>query len=312
MLYYSQEEIEDITIMQKPEIIQTSNEQVNTQISHNNEPIKNYDSNPFTLAFNSFGRMFDRNVGWGIVFLVISFFGAGTQFLGDLGSQSEPNSSTSYDALSKFNSLSPEQATATGVIVLVAVVIIAALLLIGLTVQIFITGMFVHVALESEKGRKVPFSEAFNATKKRFWRLLLSQLLAFVKICLWTLLLIIPGIIAALRYSLLTYVIMDEPDTNKGVVASHTRTKALVKGRLVEVLGLFAAAYLIPFIGSLLQLTGSSAQYRQLAASYHNGNPVRPPIHWANYVTPLIYVLLFVIFIGFIFGLYLLLALASS
>ena len=32
-----------------------------------------YDSNPFTLAFNSLGRLFKHNAGWAIAILVIGF-----------------------------------------------------------------------------------------------------------------------------------------------------------------------------------------------------------------------------------------------
>lgn len=266
-----------------------------------------YNSNPFSLAFNAFGRLFDKNIGWVVAFLFIGFITAAGQ-LGNSADMSGNDSSQNGDferAIDRLSNLSPEQMSVLAVGLLITFLFVVLIIIVIIAIQSFIGGMFAYVALGSEKGKKVAFNDAFEATRKRFWRLFLAQTLAGVKIFLWTLLLIIPGIIAALRYVLLPYVIMDESEDKKGVVASHTKVKSLVKGRLVEVLGLVAAANLIPIIGGVLQLSGGASQYHQLKSSYNNGKPERPPIHWLNYVAPLLYVAIAALLLFVFFGLFL-------
>lgn len=273
-----------------------------------------YNSNPFSLAFNAFGRLFDKNIGWVIAFLFIGFITAAGQ-LGN-GADMSANSSSQNEEferiINRLSDLSPEQISVLVVGFLIMLLFAIVISIVIIAIQSFIGGMFAYVALGSEKGKKVAFNDAFEATRKRFWRLFLAQILAGIKIFLWTLLLIIPGIIAALRYILLTYVIMDEPADKKGVIASHTKVKSLVKGRLIEVLGLVAAANLIPIIGGVLQLSGGASQYHQLKTTYNNGKPERPPIHWLNYVAPLLYVALAALLLFVFFGLFLVLLSLSA
>lgn len=283
----------------KPELLQ---QPVQTPSRQDAKTTRPYDSNPFTLSFNALGRLFDFNATWAIVLLIFSFIGGGLQFIGNILRipANEETSKPYYTASAtpQASSLTQEQILGIIVATLIVVVLVGIVLLVSFAIQTFISGMFTYVALQSEKGKKVTFGEAFGAVQKRFWRLLLAQGLASIKIFLWTLLLIIPGIIAALRYALLPYVIMDEPETNKGAKTAHTRVKSLVKGRLVEVLGLLIATNLIPIIGRLLQLAGGAAQYRQLSASVDG---TRPKVHWLNYLVPVVciaLVFLFIVLIG--------------
>lgn len=161
-------------------------------------------------------------------------------------------------------------------------------------------GIYSYVALQNHAGSSVGFNEAFNAVLKRFPRLFLAQLLATLKIIAWTFLFIIPGIIAAFRYALLPYVILDEPVEKKGVVDSHNRIKALVAGRKREVFGVSTVANLIPIVGPLLQLTGDAKLYRQLQVT-HDTHTTRPKVHWLNYLG-FVLIGLFVLFIAGIFA----------
>ncbi len=149
--------------------------------------------------------------------------------------------------------------------------------------QVFIGNVFQYVALRNNDGHSVGLNEAFSAVWKRFPRLLLAQFLALLKIIAWSFLLIIPGIIAAYRYSLLAYVILDESETKKGISDSHERTKALIAGRKREAFGVSTVAGLLPIVGPLNQVMGSSRLYRQLQV-FHDGKLQKPPVHWLNYL----------------------------
>ncbi|MCA9309147.1 hypothetical protein KC973_02115 [Candidatus Saccharibacteria bacterium] len=274
-----------------------------------------YDSNPFTLAFNSFMRMFNTNTVWAVVFLVFGILGALGQFVGNIADIASTPSSTyeqreqkapfddDYDYIDSSTSndirTSPKDDTSTlsvvAIILIIIGVTIAVVIFGGIiyAVGLFVSALFTYVALQSEKGKTVDFSEAWSAVAKRYWRLLGSQLLAGLKIFGWTLLFIVPGIIAAFRYALLPYVVMAAEDSEKGVKTAHDRTKALVKGRLWEVFGISTVAAVVPFVGSMLQLTGNAALYTQLD-HYDKKKLEKPKIHWLNYLGAILLALLFV------------------
>ena len=91
-----------------------------------------------------------------------------------------------------------------------------------------------------------------------FWRIILLHILTTVLIILWSLLLIVPGIIAAYRYSLATYVLLDHPEYS--VVDCIRESKALTKGRKAELfkLDLSFLGWLflssLPYIGYFLSV----------------------------------------------------------
>ena len=91
-----------------------------------------------------------------------------------------------------------------------------------------------------------------------FWRILLLSLVESVLILLWSLLLIVPGIIAAYRYSMATYVLLDHPEY--GVMDCIRESKSLTEGRKGElfVLDLSFLGWLLlsclPYIGYLVSV----------------------------------------------------------
>lgn len=264
-----------------------------TQVpQHIEDPAKVYNSNPFTLSFDALGRLFKTNVGWAIALIAVGFIA----FLGNAASSvidlvnlqqdTTPTSSTSFESSLSNTELSTGSDIDAGVVLLivgVVLVFVVIAVIIGAIISTFLTGMFTYVMNQSEQGKSVSLSEAFNAVLKRFWRLLWATLLAHLKIFGWTLLFIVPGIIAALRYSLLPYLIMNEPEEEKGVTDAHDKVKSVVKGRLWEVFGVGTVATLIPIVGETIGIAGRSALYRQL--QYSQDHKIeRPKIHWLNYL----------------------------
>ena len=91
-----------------------------------------------------------------------------------------------------------------------------------------------------------------------FWRIILLNLLLSIFVFLWSLLLIVPGIIAAYRYSMATYVLLDHPEY--GVMDCIRESKALTAGRKGELfkldlsfLGWLFLSFL-PYIGYLVSV----------------------------------------------------------
>lgn len=244
-----------------------------------------YQSNPFTLCFESFGRFFNKNVGWAIALLVAATLGffmqIGSNVISSVSTTSTSRQSSIEDSITKDDS--DRKLDSSEIVAIVILISVFVLFMIGifLVIGTFLQGMFSYVALQSELGKSVGFNEAINATTGKFWLLLGSQALAMLKIIGWTMLFIIPGIFAALRFALLPFVVMsgDKPVTK--VKESHDRTKLLVKGRLIEVFGVQTVAMIVPFVGELLGLTGKAALHQQLQA-YEKAEKPKP--HWLNYL----------------------------
>lgn len=263
-----------------------------------------YDSNPFTQSFKAFGKFFSSNANWAIAIIVIGILGFVLQSLNSVfryifNSRGVHNVSTA-SSFSSVNSSSSSDILVFIAIAVVILVIIVVAVIIGTAVSSFINGMFSYVALKSQNDENVSFSEALNETTKRFWRLYIAQMLANLKIFGWTLLFIIPGIIAGYRYQLLPYLIMNEPATEKGVGDSHDKTKALVSGRKWEVFGISTVAGIIPFVGSIIGLAGKAGLFQQLNNT-RNHPEDRPRIHWLNYLGLILTGLAFIFIMLFIF-----------
>jgi hypothetical protein len=280
-----------------------------------------YDSNPFTLAFNSFGRLFNTNAGWAIALLVIGIFSFIYNMFGNLiqlatmpGSSSNTTSSVEMaDKMPAASAAASSSDTNVAAVVLVVIgifIIVLIMIIIFSAIATFISGVFTYVSIKSEEGHKVSFNEAFEETAKRFFRLYFAQLLAGLKIFGWSLLFIIPGIIAALRYTLLPYVVMGDTVGEKGVRSAHSSTKTIVKGRLMEVFGMATVAAIIPFIGEILKLTGNAALYKQMK-TYSDAGIEKPKVHWLNYAG-LMLIGLVLLFVMFIFAIIALVAVASQ
>lgn len=91
-----------------------------------------------------------------------------------------------------------------------------------------------------------------------FWRILLLNLVVGFFVLLWSLLLVIPGIIALYRYSMAVYVMLDHPEY--GIMDCIRESKRITQGRKWELFVLdlsFIGWFLltsIPFVGYLASI----------------------------------------------------------
>ncbi|MDO4199805.1 MAG: DUF975 family protein [Clostridia bacterium] len=105
---------------------------------------------------------------------------------------------------------------------------------IGLAVLLFapVLTLGVHyVYLKATTEEKPHFSEMFSKMSQ-FGTAFLTSLLSAIFIILWTLLLIIPGIIAAYSYSMRYYVLADHPDYS--AMDAIRESKGIMKGHKFE------------------------------------------------------------------------------
>ncbi len=72
---------------------------------------------------------------------------------------------------------------------------------------------FLSFCLSVSRGQEAGFSHLFDGFGN-FLNLLLLEILISIFVFLWSLLLIVPGIIAAYRYSMAVFIMLDTPDKN--------------------------------------------------------------------------------------------------
>lgn len=117
----------------------------------------------------------------------------------------------------------------------------------------------------------------------RAWRILLLQVAITLLVLLWSLLLIVPGIIAAYRYSMAFYILLDHPEY--GVGDCLRESKRITQGRKLELFKLdlsFLGWMLLsslPYVGFLASLwftpyytTTVTLYYERLAGNVLDSN----------------------------------------
>ncbi len=144
------------------------------------------------------------------------------------------------------------------IMLLIYLAILGALVLYSL-VLFFISGAitlgYCQFNLNLVERRNVRFSDLFSKFGM-FWKAFLMQLLMGLFIFLWSLLLIIPGIVAAYSYAMTPYILLENPDLP--VLEAISRSKQMMqgnKGRLfclhISFIGWFLLSILTCGIGFL-------------------------------------------------------------
>lgn len=139
---------------------------------------------------------------------------------GGSGSTSQVELKQSLDELGISSFLSREIVT---VILTVSVVMALLSLVIGGVVQLGQSSFYLNLI----KGRQARFSDLFGQFH-RLWKGFCMQFIMGLFIFLWSLLLVVPGIIAAYRYAMVPYLMAEFPDL--GVMDAMAESKRLMHG----------------------------------------------------------------------------------
>lgn len=185
--------------------------------------------------------------------------------------------------------------------------VVAGIILLGcITIGVILGGISDYTASQIAAGKTTSLGQAFKAIMRRFFGYLWLQILVGIKIFLWSLLLIVPGIIMATRYSLAGTAFFSE---KLGAQAATKRSAALTKGAWFTTFGSMSLFNIITFgiIQPLLQPGINGILFRQYAA-FDAQKLVKPKAHilsWIAFFAPIVLVL-------FLIGFVVLLALALS
>lgn len=266
-----------------------------------------YENNPFTVAASGIDGLFKYAKVLAIVMLVLSLFGvlgnAATGLLDRSESYSPPPTPAPLEA-GPSPSLSLEQ-----VITLVSVVggILLIVLLISFVVTAIFTGLRDVAAAAVANQKPVSFGEAFNILFSRFGSYLGLQALIWVKVFLWSLLFIIPGLIMAIRYSLAGTAFFAR-NMKAGEAVAHST--AITKGGWFTTVASYGLFNLITLglISPLIDTGVRGILYRQFDA-YQSAELHKPSPHGLTIAYFVIFILLILAALG---GLVLMAALAVN
>lgn len=137
-------------------------------------------------------------------------------------------------------------------ITMIALIIIVAIVM----VCIFLPAITV-AQLASAKNQEITFSKAFKKGSKYILKFIGLSILVGLCVIIGSILLVIPGLLAAFFFSMSFYILIDK---NTGVIDSMKQSFELVKQNWMPVLALFvvnacvSAVGYVPYVGTLANL----------------------------------------------------------
>lgn len=127
----------------------------------------------------------------------------------------------------------------------------------GLVLSLLHIGALTHGALQHLAGRRASVGEMLSRGLRRIWPILVAGALAFLAFYGGLLLLLVPGILFALWFSLAVPVVMAEP---VGPVKALGRSRALTRGYRWVLLGTFLVTFMaVTSLGLVLMAVSAAA-----------------------------------------------------
>lgn len=263
-----------------------------------------YENNPFNVALNGLRILFQLALPIAIVTIIISiasiFTNMGQQF--QPPSASAPALSSNSTAQEALDAIRNDAAIAKQDVqrafetnLPVVLLSISAVFIIFIFFATVVSSIFDYTAAHLSNNKKVTFTEALATSLREFFPYLWLKVLVTIKIFLWSLLFIVPGIIMSVRYSLSGVSFYDK---SLGAQAASKESSRLVKGAWLTTNASFTLFNLITFglIQAVLQPGTSAVLYRQLNEYDKSGTP-KPKAHilsWLTLIVPYVLALLFV------------------
>lgn len=235
-------------------------------------PKVTYENNPFFIASNGITLLFNLARGMAILLLVLALLNFFTR-----------GSDEGADATKMWNELSHTVSTwglndwllalGSGAIIGLAVIMVSTL----------ITGAASYTSYKLSRNEKVKIGEAFREAFDNLWSFIWLQIIVLVKILLWSLLFIIPGIVMAFRYSLANTAFFDERKELRGNAAVKESLR-LTKGAWITTFSSNMLFNMLSFgaLSSVISTSVNAVLYRQFGDL---GDEKKPDAHWLSWVT---------------------------
>ena len=249
---------------------------------------KDYENNPFFIATKGISLLFNTAQGVAIILVVVSVLSAFS------GNWSDTNTEPADAPNAIMQSLASWSANEWFIAIFSTVIIVLALMLLGA----LFGGVSAYTSAQLARGKSVSVGEAFRQAFDKLWSFLWLQIIVLVKVLLWSLLLIVPGIIMSVRYSLAGTAFFDKELRGNAAIKESLR---LTKGAwLTTFAGGMLLNYLTFGLISLVVSTGANAVlYRQ----FDKLDDKKPEAHWLSWLTlviPFILIALLILFLAFL------------
>lgn len=256
--------------------------------------IKEYINNPFMITIKGLEWMFNRAKGIAIVLLVLSLIGAAGNYavrgmqVSDLEQKQQITQHDQGKAVHEFTQIIQAVSPEKWAIIAIFALLVA---LVVIFISFWLKGAADFAAARLAKGKSVTLGEALTSSWQRLGSYAWVQVIVGVKIFLWSLLLIVPGIIMAVRYSLAGTAFFAEDLKGNAAVK---RSLALTKNAWLTTFGTHAVFNIVTFglVAGLTGIANNSVLYSQFAKAGEQ----KPKPHWLS-VLALVFLLVIIVII---------------
>lgn len=255
-----------------------------------------YENNPFFIAGNGITALFGLARGVGILLIVLSLVGLfSNNFSRDSPEKPEDTVNNFFTLIGGWSASEWSLAISSVLLIGLALAMISALF----------NGVSSYTSAQLARGKSVQLGAAFHIAFENLWNYLWLQVIIFVKLVLWTLLFIIPGIIMSFRYSLSGVAFYDDNKNLRGNAAIKESLR-LTKGAWLTTFSANTLFNLLTFsaISSVVTTAVNAILYKQ----FDKLDDKKPAAHWLSWLTLILpiavvtTVLFLVVGIGIIVG----------
>ncbi|HEX8390487.1 MAG TPA: hypothetical protein VF597_03645 [Candidatus Saccharimonadales bacterium] len=268
-----------------------------------------YENNPFMLAVHGIDLFFKRALPVAIAVLVLAALNLASSGISSIptgfsGNDNQPTPSTETAAPASGAPQSVLAASDTNALnsfmefirnvpawVWATIAIVGLLVLIlGFFISVIYRGVLDVTAARLAKGQTTDLSEAFGGLFRQFWAYAWLRVIVGVKVFLWSLLLIIPGFIMSVRYSLAGTAFFSDGLRGNAAIA---RSSALTKGAWLTT---YASQNILNLISGyavagLIQPGANALLFRQLT-DVEGDKPKAHLLSWLTLIVPIVLVLI--------------------
>lgn len=272
-----------------------------------------YENNPFNIGLNGLRLLFSnaRSVAiYAIIISAVSFVVNLISNIIDTVNRLNTDSTLQPDGFMLHEGAPAATFPPSFTLLVIFAVVIASILFVLIVVVTWLAGVLEYTAAQLALGKKTTFSQAFSEVTKQLAAYLWLNILIGIKTFLWSLLLIVPGFIMSVRYSLATTAFFAEGKHGEEAIK---RSLELTKGAWFTTFGARSLWNFITFsqITALLQPGTNAILFRQLRSVTDAGEQ-KPDAHWLSWLALVVPIVIVVLFISFFLLLFLLLNLATK
>lgn len=253
--------------------------------------------NPFAVTVAGLTQLFTRAQPVGLFFVAVASASAVYGLFGPSPDFAKDPSGKATEAMIRHALEAPLNVQLTWLLIMIIIALFV------MVVTTMLHGIASYTALQISKDRDARLGEAFNAVLENFGRYFVLVFLMYIKIALWSLLFVVPGIIASYRYSFAGMLFFDEKRQLRSDQALQASSRLAKNGLLTIFASQFVFNVVTFFYAErLFGLASQAALYREYT-TLDQSNSAKPPAHplaWVALAVPIVLFVGLVVFGAFV------------